>query len=121
MKLIHLNNIQTVIYIELILLFYESTCYKKRALKYITRGKLESLLENFTGTFDVTSYIILRKAEDSGNFTTNHGVENNLRQERFFRSSRVNKTLGYFRPRPSAPANKTETTKTEKQNLNVGM
>ena len=59
LKRICLNNIQTVFYIELILLFYELTCYKKRrAIEDITKGKLESFLENFTAIFGVISYIV---------------------------------------------------------------
>lgn len=33
---------------------------KKHAVKYISKTKLESLLENFTAIFDVISYIILQ-------------------------------------------------------------
>ena len=53
--------IQTVIYIELALLFYKLKSSKKRAIKGITKGKLESLLEMITAIFGVISYIILGK------------------------------------------------------------
>ena len=84
LKHIYLNNIQSVIYIELILLFDEITCCKKRAVKDITKAKLETLLENFMIIFGVISYFILGKTEDSGNFTISHSIENSLRQKRVF-------------------------------------
>ena len=56
----------------------ELTCYKKCAIKDITKGELESLLENFMDTFCVIRYIILEKTEDSENFTTNHSLESSL-------------------------------------------
>ena len=72
------NNIETVIYIELILLFYELINYKKRSIKDTNKEKLESLLEIFAAVLVVLSYIILGKAKDSGNFTTNYRVERSL-------------------------------------------
>lgn len=82
LKCIRLNNIQTVIYIELILMFYKLTYYKKRALKNVTKGKLERLLENFMAIFVFLSYIILGKTEDFGNFTTSHRTEGSLLQKK---------------------------------------
>ena len=112
MKRICLNNIQIAIYIELIVLFYQLTCYKKRAIKDITKEKLESLLETFTAIFSVISYIILQKTRDSMNFTTNHSVESSLRhKKKLSKTFTANKTLGCFGLRPSTLAGKAETTK----------
>ena len=99
-----INN-QTVIYIELILLFYRfihelalipnswnmATRYHQRTspkdamfgvLKEITKGKLESLLEHFMATFGVISFIILGKTEDSRNFTTSYSLKSSLRHRK---------------------------------------
>ena len=104
------------------MLFYELMWYKKCATKYITKGKLESLLENFTAIFSVISNIIIRKRENSGNFTNSHSAQSSLRQKGFCRSFRANKMRGYFELRPtSALASKIETTKMEKRNFNIAL
>lgn len=59
-------------------MFYELICYEKHANKDITKGELESLLENFKDIFGVISYIILGKTKDSGNFTPNNSIESSL-------------------------------------------
>ena len=56
-------------------MFYKLTYYKKRAPKDVTKGKLESLLESFVAIFVFLTYIILRKTEDFGNFTTSHRID----------------------------------------------
>ena len=98
-------------------MFYKLTYYKKRAPKDVTKGKLESLLESFVAIFVFLTYIILRKTEDFGNFTTSHRIDSSLLQKKkeFSRRSRVNKLLGYFELRASALSIKTKPkTKMEK-------
>ena len=54
-----MNNIQTVIYVELILLFFELRLehgYQNRAIKDTNKGQLESFLKNFTAIFGVTLF-----------------------------------------------------------------
>ena len=79
--------------------------------KYITKGKLKSLLENLTAILPVINYIILGK-------TTYYSVESSLyHKKELSRTSKANKTLEYFWLRPSALASKTETTQMEKCKL----
>ena len=73
----------------------------------ITKGKLDSALENFAAMFGVISYIILGKTEDSENFITNHSVKRSLHHKKeLSRTSRVNKMLEYFWLSPRALASK---------------
>ena len=57
------------------------------------------LQEIFIAIFGILSYIrkTFRKTEDYGYLKTNHSVRSSLHQEKqLSRSSRMNKTLGYF-------------------------
>ena len=102
-------------FIHELLLFGWKTSPKKKTSPKAKR--LESILENFIAIFDLVSYIIFEKTDDSRYFITNHSVESSLRHEKELSiTSRASKTLGYFELRPSALASKTETIQMEKEN-----
>ena len=118
LKLIHLNHIQTVINIELILLFYELTSFKKRALKGINKGRLETLLEKFTAVFGIIRHIFLGKAEDLGILQPIIALKAVCIKKKFSISLRAHETLGYFGLRPSALASKKEKKEKKLRNEN---